>query len=100
MNHLLMTDNFKFIESRINEINREFIHRGKQLYLMRITDQPGAVPFKQGIKNLGNTCYINATLQCLFSTESFVEKMIETYERFKLIVEQDEFAMMNAMMTF
>ena len=99
MNRLIMTDNFKFVESRINKIQRDFILRGKQSYLMRITDQPGVVPFKQGIKNLGNTCYINATLQCLFSTESFVDKMIETYERFKIIVEQDEFAMMNALMT-
>lgn len=35
-------------------------------------------PCPPGIINLGNTCYINATLQCLLSIHPFVDWLLNT----------------------
>ncbi len=35
----------------------------------------------KGLRNLGNTCYINALLQCLYHVESFQKYIIEVQEQ-------------------
>ena len=38
-------------------------------------------PEKIGFPNIGNTCYFNAVLQCLFALPSFVESVVEWCDR-------------------
>ena len=35
----------------------------------------------RGLKNIGNTCYMNSALQCLMRTQSFIAKLKLTVNR-------------------
>ena len=43
--------------------------------------EPIVPPEKIGFPNIGNTCYFNAVLQCLFALPSFVESVVEWCDR-------------------
>jgi len=40
---------------------------------------PKKYPHKVGLQNLGQTCYMNSSLQCLFNIESLSEKLLSKY---------------------
>ena len=40
---------------------------------------PKKFPHKTGLQNLGQTCYMNASLQCLFNIESLSSKLLNKY---------------------
>ena len=56
---------------------KKFITKFKDLFAKKI--EPGI----KGLKNIGATCYMNATLQCFSNSDKLKTELIEKYEEYK-----------------
>ena len=90
----IYTCNINGLKTRIIELRNNFAENNR---IINYENNNNGIPFTKGLKNYGNTCFINSILQCIFSLQQVVSYIMDSKVYYLSILTSDEYNLFESL---